>query len=117
MQSRRSKLIFLLNFSHYSLQEFSGNLTNRFQIRFKQNFLLQFSGKSLPDCSAKDLKSLIDTLKIDIKNLESSTTDDSELVEDFFEADEEASDDHNDATSTTPSPILDGHKVRLTNAI
>ena len=81
------------------------------------NWHLNFSGTSLGDCPAKDLKSLIDTLKIDIKNLETSTEENSDKItsvgypDDIFDADEETSDDHNDATTDTPSPLLDGHQV------
>ena len=73
-----------------------------------------FPGTSLGDCSTKDLKSLIDTLKIDIKNLESSTLEEAAKAlashkEDFFENDDvTTSADHNDETS---SPVLEGHQV------
>ena len=75
-----------------------------------------FPGTSLGDCSTKDLKSLIDTLKIDIKNLESSTLEEAAKAlashkEDFFDHDEVTSEDHNDGHFDTPSPALDGHQV------
>ena len=86
----------------------------------ESNIPFNFSGRSLGDCSTKDLKSLIDTLQIDIKNLQTSTLEEAKTAsastlkynEEFFETDEGTSEEHNDAE--TPSPT-DGAQVNLRN--
>jgi len=68
-----------------------------------------FLGICPADSSTTDLTSLIETLKIDIKNLETSDVQGVVLNDDHFEMDDETFDNHEDG-DTTPSP-LDGQQV------